>query len=426
MKIAYVSLGCPKNIIDLETILGCFGNHVEIVNDPAKADATLINTCAFIESSKRESIDSIFVILQIKTENPQYKVLVTGCLPQRYQEELKTELPEVDHFFPTVDATQTAAQVRTFLQIENHAPTQRRAITPLHYSYLRIAEGCNNRCSYCAIPLIKGSYQSRPQSDILAEAQNLARRGVKELIVVAQDTTFYGRDLQEKISLSEILSGLNEIKSLEWIRLMYTHPAHWNDALIETVAGLDKVVKYIDLPIQHISDRILGQMGRGVSRKQIVSLIGRLRQRIPGLVLRTSIIVGFPSETADEFDELLDFLQEIRFERLGAFTYSHEEDTKAFSFPDDIPSKVKADRHDRIMELQAEIAVEYNESLINKNMRVLIDGVEVENNLAIGRTQWDAPEIDNNVQIPLPAQVGEFYNVRIHSTDFYDLAGELA
>jgi len=425
VKIAYVSLGCPKNIIDLETILGGFGDHVEIVSDPAVADATLINTCAFIESSKRESIDSIFDILQIKTENPQHKVLVTGCLPQRYQEELKAELSEVDGVFSMVDATKTAAQVRSFLQVENHTPVQRKRITPLHYSYLRIAEGCNNRCSYCAIPLIKGRYQSRPKSDIIAEAQNLAQRGVKELIVVAQDTTFYGRDLPDNVSLPEILSELNEIRDLEWIRLLYTHPAHWSEALIETVAGLSKVVKYIDLPIQHISDRILEKMGRGVNRKQTVSLIERLRQRIPGLVLRTSLIVGFPGETAEDFNELLQFIRDTGFERLGAFTYSHEEGTRAFSFPDDISEKVKADRQQQVMELQAEIAVEYNESLIDKNLRVLVDYVDMEQKLAFGRTQWDAPEIDNSVQIPLPANAGEFYNVRIRSADIYNLFGEL-
>lgn len=425
MKIAYVSLGCPKNIIDLEIILGSFDEHVEIVDDPTAADATLINTCAFIESSKRESIDSIFDILQIKEENPQHKVLVTGCLPQRYREELKAELPEVDGIFPMVDATMTATQVRGFLQIENHAPTQRKAITPAHYSYLRIAEGCNNRCTYCAIPLIKGRYQSRPKAEILAEAKNLAQRGVKELMVVAQDTTFYGSDLQQKVSLPDILFELNEIKGLEWIRLMYTHPAHWDDVLIEAVAGLDKVVKYIDLPIQHISDRILHRMGRGVDRKQTESLIDRLRQRIPDLALRTSLIVGFPGETADEFEELLKFVQETRFERLGAFTYSHEEGTRAFSFPDDISEKVKADRQQQVMELQAEIAVQYNESLVNENLRVLIDEVDTERNIAIGRTQWDAPEIDNSVQIPLPAAVGKFYNAKITAADIYDLIGEL-
>ncbi len=424
MKIAYVSLGCPKNIIDLETILGGFGDHVEIVNDPTQADATLINTCAFIESSKKESIDSIFDILQIKTENPHYKVLVIGCLPQRYQEELKAELPEVDAIFSMVDANKAAAQVRSFLQVENHAATHRKPITPLHYSYLRIAEGCNNRCTYCAIPLIKGRYQSRPKADIIAEAHNLVQRGVKELIVVAQDTTFYGRDLRQKVFLSEILTELNEMKGLEWIRLMYTHPAHWNDALIETVAGLDKVVKYIDLPIQHISDRLLELMGRGVNRKQTESLIDRLRQKIPGLALRTSLIVGFPGETADEFGELLNFVEQTRFERLGTFTYSHEEGTRAFSFPDDISEEVKADRQQQVMELQAEIAVKYNESLVDKNLRVLVDEVDAERNLAIGRTQWDAPEVDNSVQMSLPAEVGKFYNVKIRSADIYDLAGE--
>ncbi|NOY58128.1 MAG: 30S ribosomal protein S12 methylthiotransferase RimO [Calditrichaeota bacterium] len=426
MKIAYVSLGCPKNIIDLETILGGFGEHVEIVSDPTQADATLINTCAFIESSKRESIDSIFDILQIKTENPQHKVLVTGCLSQRYQEELITELPEVDGIFSMLDANKTAAQVRSFLQVENHTPVQRERITPLHYSYLRIAEGCNNRCSYCAIPLIKGRYQSRPKADILAEAQNLAQRGVKELIVVAQDTTFYGRDLPDNVALPEILFELNEIKGLEWIRLMYTHPAHWSDALIEAITGLDKVVKYIDLPIQHISDRVLKQMGRGVNRKQTVSLIDHLRQRIPGLVLRTSLIVGFPGETAEDFDELLQFIKDTGFERLGAFTYSHEEGTRAFSFSDDISDEVKADRQQQVMELQAEIAVKYNKSLIDKNLQVLIDQVDMDRKLAVGRTQWDAPEIDNSIQMPLPANVGEFYNVRVRSADIYDLFAELA
>ena len=421
MKLAFVSLGCPKNAVDLETVLAGIDRHVELVDDMAEADAVLINTCAFIESAKQESIDTILEISQLKKTRPHVRVLVSGCLPQRYQEELAQVLPEVDAFFNSTDAKQTQRQVREFLQLPTSCHSERKRLTPGHYAYLRIADGCDNRCSYCAIPLIKGGYRSRPMDEIVQEAESLCRDGAVELNLVAQDTTRYGRDLHNQNDLPRLLQRLADIPSLQWIRLLYTHPAHWSDDLMETVAGLDKVVKYIDLPVQHITDRMLERMRRHTTRQAIETLIETLRRRIPGLALRTTLMVGFPGETEKDFRELLQFIENTKFERLGVFTYSSEEGTEAFSWRDSVARAKKVDRQNIIMETQATMAAEHNSSQIGRAMRVLVDEVAAETGQSIARTAWDAPEIDNSVIVEGKLEPGRFYTVKIEGADTYDL-----
>jgi len=425
VKVAYVSLGCPKNVVDLETILGGL-DGIEIVEDSYQADATIINTCAFITSAKQESIDAIFDIVQIKQELPKHKILVTGCLPQRYRDELAKEIPEVDAFFPFTDVQATLAGIRQFFHAHNCEAVGRKLITPSHYAYLRIAEGCDNRCSYCAIPLIKGDYKSRPKAEILEEAHRLVESGVRELVLVAQDTTYYGWEQGEKYALANLLRALNEIPALKWIRLMYTHPAHWTKRLIEAVAELDKVVKYIDLPTQHASKRLLRQMGRKISRARIESLINELRSDIPGSALRTSLIVGFPGETDEDFAELLQFVSDMRFERLGVFTYSHEEGTRAFKMEDNVSEDTKLLRQQEIMELQAEIAAKQNRKLLGKTVEIVIDEADPGGKRSFGRTQWDAPEIDGTVILPEELRVGCFVKATITSADTYDLFAAMA
>lgn len=420
MKISYISLGCPKNEIDLECILGCFDDRFTIVPELTDADCVIINTCAFIHPARQESIDQILYALQYKKSNPAFKVFVTGCLPQRYKNALQSEIPEVDKYFCSNDIDETRQQILDYFQIQNREPSRIPTVAS-HYAYLKIADGCDNRCSYCAIPLIKGPYKSRPFSDIISEAHVLAARGVKEVILVAQDTTRYGADFQYEKSLSDILVALNDIRGLEWIRLMYTHPAHWNDRLLETIAGLDKLVHYIDLPIQHISDAILEKMGRKVTRQQIINLIEKLRYKIPDITLRTSIITGFPGETLKEFRDLLQFLAEFRFERLGVFTYSHEENTRAFSFDDNVSNKVKQHRQEKIMEQQAEISAANNEKIVGKIVDVIVDEEIADRNLSFGRTRYDAPEIDNSVVIKPSIRVGDICSLKIIAANEYEL-----
>lgn len=424
MKISYLNLGCPKNQVDLEIILGGLADEATITDNVNDADAVIINTCSFIESSKRESIDSIFDIVSLKELNPDLKVLVTGCLPQRYKDEVAELIPEVDRFFYTISAETTARDVQQFLQQPPTEQTTRVPLNPKHYAYLRISEGCDNRCAYCAIPLIKGRYASRPFEHIIKDAHRLADESVKELMLIAQDTTVYGRDLPGELSLDVLLRALHDIDGFEWIRLLYTHPAHWQESLIDTIASLDKVVNYVDVPIQHISDPILKKMGRRIDRKGIETLIHNIRSKIPNMALRTSIITGFPGETDDQFNELMDFLSEAQFERLGVFTYSHEEETRAFQLKDDVPEDVKLDRQRQIMNLQANIAEVKNAALIGKELKILVDEVDQKQNLAYARSEWDAPEIDGNILLREHVLEGEFYTVRITDSHLYDLSAE--
>lgn len=425
MKIAYVSLGCPKNEVDLEIVLGRLAGEVEVVDDVKSADAVVLNTCAFIESAREESLEAFFELARHKQTHPGLRILMTGCMPQRYPKELAAALHEADALFPDRDAEVTAGRIRAFLGLPQDGQAGRFRISPRHYAYLRIADGCDNRCSYCAIPLIKGNYRSRPFEDIVDEAQRLVSGGVRELILVAQDTSFYGREALGNKTLPDLLPALNGIPDLQWIRLLYTHPAHWNQVLIDTVAGLEKVVKTIDLPLQHISKRILRRMGRRVTPEQIRDLLGRLREGIPGLALRTSLIVGFPGESEGEFSELLRFVDEARFERLGVFTYSHEQGTRAWSLADDVTAGTKSERQQEIQSLQDELSLERNRRLIGSIVQVMVDGYLDDEDAAAGRTAWDAPEIDGVVRIDSEVRTGRIYPVRIIDADDHQLYGRL-
>ncbi len=423
MKLASINLGCPKNLVDLEWILGYLNGSVTLCNDLLDADVALINTCAFIESAKEEAIETILEVAQIKQERPDYKILVAGCLPQRYRHEVKALLPEIDFAFSSTSALDTAKELAQKLQLTPQTPVHRQRLTGAHFAYLKLAKGCNNQCHYCAIPLIKGPYQSRPLEHILEEAQFLADTGVRELILTAQDITIYGHDLNPPLSLSELFKALQRVAAFEWIRLLYTHPQHWTGELIDTMARHDKVVPYVDMPLQHINDRMLHAMGRRPDRSSIETLIHRLRSTIPDVALRTTFIVGYPSETQREFEELYDFVETIQFERMGVFTYSPEEGTKAARLEDDVPLEIKLDRQDRLTQLQANLSRNRNHSLIDQQLTVLIDeGLEDEDQ-SIGRTPWDAPEIDNTVIVTGLFEPGTFVRVQITNANEYELYG---
>lgn len=440
MKLHFVSLGCPKNSVDLETILGALASRVEIVADPEEADAVLVNTCAFITSAKEEAIETILGLAALKENRPELKLLVSGCLPQRYRRELEGLLPEVDAFFMERQARTTAAEIGRFLDretarpgkakgalapLESNSCAPRYRLTPPHYAYLRIADGCDNRCTYCAIPLIKGAAHSRPLPEIITEAEQLVADGARELLVVAQDSTSYGTDLAAGLRLHDLLAALNRLEGVRWVRLLYSHPAHWYDELIEAMASLDKVVPYIDLPLQHIADPLLKAMGRKTGRRQIEVLIARLRERIPRLALRTSLIVGFPGESEAHFQELAEFVRQARFERLGVFAYSQEEGTAAADWPDLITTEEKNTRLQELMEIQSEISLNRNQSLVGERLEVVIDGYDDEEKRSFARTAWDAPEIDNTVLIDGEQPSGTFTSVTVTAADHYDLYGQI-
>ena len=357
MKINYISLGCPKNAVDLEKILGSLAPYVDFTEHPDEADITIVNTCAFIQAAQQEAIDEILNIAQIKQERPDYQIWVTGCLPQRYKKQLLQLMPEIDEIFTHLDADKTGKLVSEKLTGTSNRSGNRYPITPSHYRYLTIAQGCNNRCSYCAIPVIKGDLKSRTIPEILTEAHRLAhtKESPKELILVAQDSTAFGMDRNGK-ELSNLLIELDKKRYFDWIRIMYTHPAHWDEGLMDVIANADTILPYIDMPVQHINDRILQSMKRHVTGHDIRALIDKLREKINPLVLRTSLIVGYPGESKNEFNELLAFVENTEFDRLGVFTYSNERDTRAFDLSDSVSAKAKLRRQEEIMMLQSEIS----------------------------------------------------------------------
>ncbi|MCI0513651.1 30S ribosomal protein S12 methylthiotransferase RimO [candidate division KSB1 bacterium] len=411
--------------MDSEWLLGnLVGTEVEFVPTMEAAEVVIINTCGFIQSAKEEALETIFDAVQLKTTARCKKVLVTGCLVARYLEALRAQIPEVDGFYSNRDLPLAIKSIVAELALPEKSRATRYQLTPAHYAYLKIAEGCNNRCSYCAIPLIRGALRSRRAPEILAEARTLVENGVRELIVIAQDTTNYGADLSDSPGLVPLIEQILKIDGLHWLRLMYAHPAHFSDELIDLIAREPKICKYIDLPIQHISDRLLMQMRRQVTRSQSENLIEKLRTRIPGLAIRTSVMVGFPGETEAEFEELLRFVEQTQFDRLGAFTYSPEEETPAFHFKKRVKKSVQQDRYDILMQLQAEIAQAKNAALVQTEQMVLIDAYEPEVAQYRGRTQWDAPEVDNLVWISAPMlTTGAWYAVQITSASEFDLAG---
>lgn len=445
MKIGVVSLGCSKNLVDSETMLGLIHEeNYEITNDPSEAEIIIVNTCGFIESAKEESINTILQMAEYKKSGSCKYIIVTGCLSQRYAEELFSELPEADAIAGVEVYDEIGSIIKRvmngerFIMLERSKPDviytsketflPRILTTPSYTAYLKIAEGCDNCCSYCAIPKIRGPYRSKPMEQVLKEAKALADNGVKELIVVAQDTTRYGEDLPGgKLLLADLLKELNKIESLKWIRVMYCYPNNFTDELIETFASLDKVCKYVDLPLQHASNRLLASMNRYDTREEVETLLAKLRKRIPGIVIRTTFIVGFPGETDADFEELKEFVEQQRFENAGVFAYSQEEGTVAGAMPNQIPDEIKQERYHELMALQAQISEEIHKDTEGQTLEVLVEGIEEDGSgLHYGRSYREAPDIDGLVFIENPGDIkpGCFVKVNILQGFTYESVGE--
>ncbi|NLI12662.1 30S ribosomal protein S12 methylthiotransferase RimO [Pelotomaculum propionicicum] len=440
LKVGLVSLGCPKNLVDSEVMLGLIKDAgYEVTGSEQEADILVVNTCSFINDAKEESIKTIFEMARHKDEGSCRVLLVTGCLAQRYPRQLLNEIPEIDGLIGTGALPGITAAIRQALAGErvlmvnepghlNTGANPRLLATPAYSAYLKIAEGCDNRCSYCTIPQVRGPYKSRTIEDVISEAAGLARQGVKELILVAQDTTRYGIDLYGEPALDDLLLGLDRVEELVWLRLLYTYPTLFSDKLIQALASTGKLCRYLDLPLQHAADTVLRRMNRRVGIQEITRLLEKLRGAIPGLTLRTSFIVGFPGETEDEFQELLDFMTKIKFERVGIFAYSREEGTPAAAMPGQVPEEVKLARRDKAMALQKNISMEINQGKIGEEISVL---VERRRNKKLrvyeGRSEGDAPDIDGKVifKSSKDLEPGSFVRVLIKSASPYDLEGEL-
>lgn len=430
MKVGFISLGCSKNLVVTEEIIGLFKKHnYIIVNDPEEAEILLINTCGFIESAKNEGIQTILEMADYKERNCKY-LIVTGCLVQRYEEELTKELPEVDLFVSVKDYNLLWSKIDNLVKNEKSyddlSMFDRVITTGNNMAYLKIAEGCSNYCTYCAIPYIQGKYISREYNDILKEARGLAEKGIKELVVIAQDTTKYGVDLYGKDRLPELLNDLCKIDGFKWIRFLYSYPETITDELIEVVKNNDKICKYFDLPIQHISDNVLKRMNRKSDGKTIKSLIKKLREEIPNVILRTTLIVGFPGETEENFNELCDFVKEYKFDRLGAFAYSIEDGTPAAKFKEQLDKKTKESRRKKIMKIQQGVSKELLASRVGNVYECLVENVSEDGEYLIGRTYMDVPSEDGVVYIKNDGLtlVNEFINVKIVDSLEYDLIGE--
>lgn len=418
-KVGLITLGCDKNTVDSERLLKQLKYHRIKIVEPEEAETIIINTCGFVEDAKQESINTILMAAKLKQESQLNKIIVFGCLSQRYKEDLQKEIPEVDVFLGVEDYNNILKEFNK--DIQQNLLNERIVTTSKHYSFLKISEGCNNACSFCAIPLIRGKYVSQPLENLISEANNLAQQGVKELIVVAQDTTYYGLDLYKKRVLPELITNISKIDSIEWIRLLYTYPNNFPVELIEIIKNNPKVCKYLDIPLQHISDIVLKNMKRGINSKNTRKLLDLIRTEIPELVLRTTFIVGHPGEGDKEFNELIKFLEEYKFERAGAFKYSPEEGTKGFLLGDEISEEVKEERLSILMEIQKEISYNYNQKQIGKSKKVIIDSKD--NDFYIARSQSETPEVDGEILIPYKRglKVGQFYDVEIYDANEYDL-----
>jgi len=427
-KIGIVSLGCAKNLVDTEVLLKQLdANHFELVLDPSdlgSIDIAIINTCGFINDAKQESIDTILQFTKAKQSGLLSKVFVMGCLSQRYSTQLRKEIPEVDAFFGIGDLKNILSAIGG--NFKKELLGERITTTPSHYAYLKIAEGCDRKCSFCAIPMIRGNHISRPMDDILHEAKQLVNNGVKEIILISQDTTYYGLDLKKKRLIAPLLKNLSQIPGLEWIRLQYTYPDGFPSDLLDVMKNASNICNYIDIPLQHASNRILKSMHRNMTLIKSRDLIHSIRAKIPQASLRTTFIVGYPGETDKEFAELEQFVRDIRFERMGVFTYSHEENTNAYTLKDNIPEKVKQERALTLMNLQENISLQINKKKIGSTQKVVIDTLE--QNYYIGRSEMDSPEIDNEVLINKSnntLQIGAFYSVKIIEAGNFELYAEL-
>lgn len=426
-KIKIITLGCSKNVVDSEFIMSQLkSNDIEIVEDERDSNTVLINTCGFIEAAKQESIDTILRAVDLKTKKKIDSVYVAGCLSDRYGVELEKEIPQVDRYFGATDRHQTVVDILNEIGVDykSNLLGERILTGPTHSAYLKISEGCNNPCSFCAIPIMRGRHVSKPLQQILMEAQSLASKGVKELVIIGQDTTYWGFDTDNKRNVTLVLEELSKVKGIEWIRLMYAYPSRFPVDLIDTIKNTENICKYLDMPVQHISDNVLKSMRRGITNKTLMGLFDKLRTEIPGIALRTTFITGYPDETEQDFQQLLDFVKEFKFERLGVFPYSHEEGTTAFDIPDRIPMKEKLLRQKLLLDVQRENSLVANRNSIGKNFKVLVD--REEEDYFIGRTYKDAPEIDQEVYINKNnnIQIGNFSEVKIYDSEEFDLFAE--
>lgn len=440
MKILFISLGCDKNLADSEEMLGLLtaGGH-EITDDETQADAIVINTCCFIKDAKEESVETILEMAEYKKTGSCHALIVTGCMAQRYQKEIIEEVPEVDAVLGTtsygdiVKALEEAVAGNHFEEFRDidYLPdtgSKRVLTTGGHFGYLKIAEGCDKHCTYCIIPKLRGKFRSVPMERLIAQAEDMAEQGVKELILVAQETTVYGKDLYGKKSLHILLKKLCEIRGIRWIRILYCYPEEIYDELIETIRDEKKICHYLDIPIQHASDRILKRMGRRTSKQELIDIVGKLRKEIPDIILRTTLITGFPGETEEDHEKLKEFVDEMEFDRLGVFTYSPEENTPAAEMADQVPEEVKEERRDELMELQQEISYDRGQDRIGQELLVMIEGKVADESAYIGRTYGDAPKVDGYifVQTGELLMTGDFAKVRVTGALEYDLIGVLS
>ena len=421
-----ITLGCSKNVYDSEVLMGQLkANQMDVKHETSDdANIVVVNTCGFIDNAKEESVNTILEQIQRKEEGEIDKLFVTGCLSERYKPDLEKEMPNVDEFFGTKDLPNLLKALGA--DYKHELVGERLTITPSHYAYLKISEGCDRKCSFCAIPLMRGGHKSTPIEDLVTESEKLAAKGVKELILIAQDLTYYGLDLYKERKLSELMTKLSEVEGIEWIRIHYAFPTAFPENVLEVIRTNPKVCTYMDIPLQHISDNLLSSMRRGTTMQKTKDLITKFRKEVPGITIRTSLIVGYPGETEKEFQELLDFVEESKFDRLGVFTYSHEENTHAFNLKDDVTMEVKHQRAEEVMDLQSSISYELNQKRIGKTYKVLFD--RKEGDYFIGRTEFDSPDVDNEVIVYAKdyyVRLGDFANIKITKADHYDLYGEV-
>ncbi len=426
-KVNVITLGCSKNVVDSEVLMAQLkANEFDVQHESNQddSDIVIINTCGFIENAKQESIDTILRFAEAKANGQLEKLYVTGCLSHRYKDDLMSEIPEVDAWFGTLELPNLLKTVGA--DYKHQLLGERLQTTPKHYAYVKISEGCNRPCSFCAIPLMRGNHVSKSIEALEQEVQNLVKNGTKEIMLIAQDSTYYGLDLYGERKLAELMSRLADIEGLEWIRLHYAYPSQFPMDVLKVMAERPNIAKYLDMPIQHITDNVLKTMRRGITKRRTMELIQQIREQVPGIALRTTVLVGHPGETEEDINELLEALQELKFERLGVFTYSHEDNTHAYSLEDLLSEEEKQERANRVMEQQMDISYQFNQSLVGTVQKVLFD--RIENDHFVGRTQYDSPEVDNEVWVPINGnyvRMGDFAEVKITAASHYDLTGEL-
>ena len=424
-KVSVVTLGCSKNTVDSERLMRQLQlNRIEMTDNPEEAETLVINTCGFIEAAKEESIHTILNAVELKKEGKLNKVIVAGCLSERYRDELMKEIPEVDFYFGTENYKGIVNELGG--ELKYNLLGERIVSTPSHFAYLKISEGCDHPCSFCAIPIMRGKHKSKPIEELVREAEYLAANNTKELVIIAQDTTDYGKDLYGKKSLAKLLNKLSDIDNIEWIRIMYAYPSGFPTDVLKEIASNSKICNYLDIPLQHISDNVLRSMRRGITGKQTRIILDRIKEMIPNITLRTTFIVGYPNETEKEFNELCEFVKETQFDRLGTFTFSVEENTASYILGDTVAASVKERRKERLMEIQKEISSNKNSEFVGKKLKVLVEAVE--GDFYIGRSYRDAPEVDGELLIPKKnekLETGKFYDVLVNDYNEYDLFGEL-